>query len=155
MNKKDFVRLVTDSLRKKNIRKEVSAPQFVIHISDDEGHKKDFNVPRLEKTAIYTVKDVEAIFDECLLMAEKSLSRGEPISIYRYGELRPQVRKARNTRIPGTDRFVDVEERYVPRLIFGKNMKAAARLYEMSLKADKQIQNEPDYIDEEDEEECL
>lgn len=133
MNRKEFVRRVADSLREKNIRKPITVPKQVLHISDDEGNHKDFTFQKVDKTAMYTVNDVDAILGACLKEIENAICRGEEVSLFGYGSLGVHRRAARSTKVPGTNQFVEVAERYVPKFSFGTNLRAAARLYEMSL----------------------
>ena len=133
MNRKELVRRAAEELREQNIRKPISVPKHVIHISDDNGHCKDFTFQKTEKTAMYTVDDVDAILGALLKEVELAICHGEEVSIFGYGSLGVHKRAARSTKIPGTDQFVDVAARMVPKFSFGTNLRAAARLYEMSL----------------------
>lgn len=133
MNRKEFVRRVADLLKEKNVRKPISVPKQILHISDDEGNHKDFTFQKVEKTAMYTVSDVDAILGACLKEIESAICRGEEVSLFGFGSLGVHRRAARSTKVPGTDQFVEVAERYVPKFSFGTNLRAAARLYEMSL----------------------
>lgn len=133
MNRKEFVRRVADLLKEKNVRKPIFVPKQVLHISDDAGNHKDFTFQKVEKTAMYTVSDVDAILGACLKEIEAAICRGEEVSLFGFGSLGVHRRAARSTKIPGTDQFVEVAERYVPKFSFGTNLRAAARLYEMSL----------------------
>ena len=58
MNRNEFVRRVTSVMRENDIRKPVSSPKQVFHISDDEGNSKDFVVRKTDKKVIFTIDDV-------------------------------------------------------------------------------------------------
>ena len=52
MNKIDFIKCVSDVLRTNDIKKPVSIPKQVFHISDDEGNSKDFTVKKTDKLSL-------------------------------------------------------------------------------------------------------
>lgn len=133
MNRREFVRRIANVMRENNIRKPVSSPKQVFHISDDEGNKKDFVVKKTDKSVLFTVDDVEAVVDACLYVIEESLKRGEPVSIRGFGSLGLKYRKPRATKRPGTEEWVDVEARYVPKFSFGNDLRMCAKVYELSL----------------------
>lgn len=133
MNKKELVSKVAEVLRSNNIRKPVSTPKQVFHISDDEGNQKDFVVKKTDKSVLYNTTDVSAIVDACLAVIEDSIKHGEEIYIHGFGALGVHKRAARTTKHPDTGEIVDVRARYVPKFSFGNNLRMAARMYEMSL----------------------
>lgn len=49
MNRRDFIKKVACQLRDNNIRKPVSMPKQIFHISDDAGNSRDFIVRATEK----------------------------------------------------------------------------------------------------------
>lgn len=63
MNRTEFIKNVSDELRANDIRKPISIPKQVFHISDDEGNSKDFTIKKIDKTAIYTKDDVDNIIN--------------------------------------------------------------------------------------------
>ncbi|MBP5462526.1 MAG: HU family DNA-binding protein [Lachnospiraceae bacterium] len=111
MNRREFVRRIANVMRENNIRKPVSSPKQVFHISDDEGNKKDFVVKKTDKSVLFTVDDVEAVVDACLYVIEESLKRGVPVCIRGVGSLGLKYRKPRATKRPGTEEWGDVEAR--------------------------------------------
>lgn len=148
MNKKDLIRHVSDLLRENNIKKPVSVPKQVFHISDDEGNTKDFTVKKTDKKVIYTIDDVGVIVDACLCVIQNALKRGEPVSIHGFGSLGLHYRKPRMTKQIGTDNDVTIEGRYVPKFSFGNDLRMCAKVYELSL-GDRLAEPEP--IDDEEE----
>lgn len=44
MNRQAFIKNVADLLREKNIKKPISIPKQVFHISDNDGNSKDFTI---------------------------------------------------------------------------------------------------------------
>lgn len=134
MNRKQLISNITAVLKDSNKRKEVSSPKHTFHISDDHGNSKDFVVKATEKTVMYTTKDVEAIIDACIKVVEDSIKRGEAVTIQGFGSLHVHHRKGRKTKSPGTDEWVDVPERYIPKFDFGNRLRLAARVYGWSLK---------------------
>lgn len=149
MNKKDFIRCVSDLLRTNDIKKPVSIPKQVFHISDNEGNSKDFTIKKTDKSVLYTRDDVASIVDACLYVIQDSLKRGEPISFHGFGTLGLNYRKPRATKCVGTEENVVIEGRYVPKFSFGKDLRMCAKIYELSL-SDKLPEPEPTY-DETDE----
>lgn len=149
MNKKNFIRRVSDLLRENNVKKPVSIPKQVFHISDDEGNTKDFTVKKTDKSVIYTIDDVNTILDACLCIVQDSLKHGEPITFHGFGTLGLNYRKPRMTKRVGTDEDVIIEGRYVPKFSFGNELRMCAKVYEMSLN-DRKLEPEPIY-DETDE----
>lgn len=149
MNKKDFIKCVSELLRANDIKKPVSIPKQVFHISDNEGNSKDFTIRKTDKSVLYTKDDVAAIVDACLYVIQESLKRGEPISFHGFGTLGLNYRKPRATKCVGTEEDVVIEGRYVPKFSFGNDLRMCAKIYELSLN-DKLNEPEPVY-DEMDE----
>lgn len=145
MNKQSFIKCVSDLLRENNIKKPVSIPKQVFHISDNDGNSKDFTIKKTDKSVLFTQKDVEVIIDACIKVVEDSIKRGEPISFHGFGTLGLNYRKARKTKRFGTDEEVMIDGHYVPRFAFGNDLKMCAKIYELSLNdrlnADDQINN--------------
>ena len=133
MNRNEFVRRVTSVMRENDIRKPVSSPKQVFHISDDEGNSKDFVVRKTDKKVIFTIDDVEAVVDACLSVIADSLKRGEEISFRGFGSLGLKYRKPRATKKPGSEEWVEVTARYIPKFNFGNDLRMAAKMYELSL----------------------
>jgi nucleoid DNA-binding protein len=152
MNRKELIRRVALAMRENNIRKPISSPKQVFHISDDEGNTKDFVVRKTNKDVLFTVEDIDAIIEACLFVVEEAMKRGEPISIRGFGTLGLKYRKRRATKIPGTEEWVDVDARYIPRFIFGNDLRMCAKIYELSLqdKQDTEPLPSPDFIDDEE-----
>ena len=75
--------------------------------------------------------------DACMLVIEESLKQGEEIAIQGFGSLSLKHRAARKTKHPDTGEDIDIEARYVPKFNFGKNLRVAAKLYELSLDENK------------------
>lgn len=133
MNRKELSRRITNVLRENNVRKPVSTPKHVFHISDDAGNQKDFVIKQTDKNVIYTYNDVDAVIDAMLEVVKDALSRGEQVAIRGFGTFGLRFRKARSTRNMVTKERVEVAARYVPKFIFGDQLRMAAKLYELSL----------------------
>ena len=150
MNKKEFVRRVASVMRGNGVRKPISSPKHVFHISDDEGNKKDFVIKQSDKDVNYTIEDVEAVLDTCLAVIEDTLKHGGSISIQGFGSLVLNYWKPRTTRVVNTDNVVDIEGRHIPKFLVGNNLRLCAKLYDLSLK-DKAPDESPPILDEEGE----
>lgn len=133
MNKRQLASRVAEVMRKNNIRKSVLVPKRTFHISDDDGNKKDFVVKSADKNVLFSVDDVETILDTALQVIEDSLKVGEPVTARGFGTLSLQYRKARATKQLGTNDWITIDARYVPKFSFGDNLRMAAKLYELSL----------------------
>lgn len=133
MNKKDLISRVTEVLRNRNVRKPISTPKQVFHISDDEGNQKDFIVRKTDKSVLYNVNDVSVILEACLSVVEDAIKHGEKVHLQGFGTLDVRQRAARQTKHPESGEVVDVKARYVPKFSYGNNLRIAAKLYELSL----------------------
>lgn len=151
MNRKELVRRIASVMRENNVRKPVSSPKQVFHISDDDGNTKDFVIRKTDKSVLFTADDVEAIVDACLFVIEEAMKRGEPVSIRGFGTLGLKYRKPRATKKLGTDEWVDIDARYVPKFTFGNDLRMCAKVYELSLQ-DNVLSNPLPVFDESDDE---
>ena len=133
MVRKELISNITSMLRDNNIRKPISVPKHVFHISDDDGNEKDFVVKKTDKTAIYTVEDVDAIIRAFELIVADAIKRGDTVSIRGFGSFGLHYRKARTAIHPDTGENVVVPARYVPKFTFGNTLRKSARVYEASL----------------------
>ena len=133
MKKKELVSYVTEQLKANEKRKPITIPKQVFHISDNEGNGKDFVVKSSSKTAAYTTKDVEAVIDATIEVIVEAMKRGEEVSVTGFGVLAPHKRAERQTIHPNTGQRVVVKERYVPKFTYGKTLRRAALIYNMSL----------------------
>ena len=133
MTKKDLISQVVSVLQHNGVAKKISTPKQVFHISDDEGNQKDFIVRKTDKEVSFNTNDVALILDACLLVVEDAIKHGEEVTLHGFGTLGLHHRAARKTKRVGTDEWVDIEARYVPKFVSGNNLKVAAKLYELSL----------------------
>lgn len=133
MTKKDLISRVVSVLQSNGVSKKVSMPKQVFHISDDEGNKKDFFVRKTDKEVSFNSTDVAFVLDACLLVVEDAIKHGEEVALHGFGTLGLHHRAARKTKKVGTDDWVNIEARYVPKFVSGNNLKLAAKLYELSL----------------------
>ena len=134
MNRKDFTRAVTDMLRKKGMKKPISIPKQVFHISDDDGNSKDFTIKRTDKKAIYTFSDVDAVIEACLAVIKECLKKGDQITFRGFGTLGLIYRKERSTKMVGKGTPIKIAGHYIPKFSFGDDLRLSAKLYELSLK---------------------
>lgn len=133
MNKKELVSRIVEVLQENDIRKKISAQKAVFHISDDFGHKSDFVVRKAERGLLFNSNDVDAIIDACLAVIEETLKKGEEITVNGYGSIGLNYREARQTKHPATGECVTIAAKYTPKAKFGKLLKRAAKVYELSL----------------------
>lgn len=143
MNKKEFISRVSEALRENNMRKPVSVKKHTFHIMDDEGNAADFHIKQRDKNVLYTVDDATNIIDACIAVITDALKNGEEINIKGFGSLGLHYRAARRTKEPNTGEWCEVEARYVPKFMYGNDLRMAAKLYEVSLQEKRQVENDP------------
>lgn len=133
MTKKELIGRIVSVLHSNSVSKKISIPKQVFHISDDEGNCKDFVVRKVDKGVSFNSNDVAYIVDACLLVIEDAIRRGEEVTLQGFGTFGVHHRAARKTKKIGTDEWIDIDARYVPKFVSGNNLKVAAKIYEMSL----------------------
>lgn len=134
MVRKELVRRITEVMREHNIRKPISVPKQVLHVSDDEGNKKDFVVKQVDKSVLYTKDDVKAVLDACRYVILEALKTGEEITINGFGSLSLNYRKPSvvTSVVDGTK--VNIGGHYSPKFTAGNDLKRCAHVYEQALK---------------------
>ena len=85
MNRKELVRRIAAVMKDNGIRKPISSPKQVFHISDDEGNTKDFVVKKTDKSVLFTIDDVESMVDAFICVIEDALKHGDSVSIRGFG----------------------------------------------------------------------
>lgn len=133
MNRKEFVRRIASVMRENDIRKPVSMPKQVFHISDDEGNKKDFVLRKIDKTVLFTVDDVEAVVDACLYVIGESLKHGESITFRGFGTLGLKYMKPKKLKHVETGEDIISAAHYLPKFSYGNDLRMCAKIYELSL----------------------
>lgn len=133
MNRKEFVRRIASFMRENDVRKPVSMPKQVFHISDDEGNKKDFVLKKIDKTVLFTVDDIESMVDACLQVIRDAMMHGESITFRGIGTLGLRYRAPRKLKHVETGEEVVAEARYLPKFSFGNDLRMWAKMYELSL----------------------
>lgn len=130
MNRKELCANIARGLRESQTKKPLRKARHVLHISDDYGNQKDFVVHHAEKEVIYTQDDIENVIDMLIEVVKESLRRGESVSIAGFGRFGLNYRKPRATKIPKTDKWVEIEGHSVPKFTFGQHLKACAVVYD-------------------------
>lgn len=129
MNKRELVAAAAENLRNKGSKKSVALPKHTFHISDDEGASKDFVVQGKNREVSYTAQDVNVILQAVLDEMTKAIARGEPVIVHGYWAIGPVFRKARRSRIPGTNKWANAPARFSPKIQWGTEFKRAAALF--------------------------
>ena len=137
-------------MRENNVRKPVSIPKHVFHISDDDGNSKNFIVKQTDKNVLYTADDVEAVLDACQYVIHDALKHGEEVSINGIGKLCLKYQKERMSHNVVEKEMVKIEGHYSPKFVSGNELKRCAQIYEQSLK-DRDINKPLPVFPEEDE----
>ena len=144
MVKKELLRRAAAVLRENGVKKPVSMPKQVFHISDDEGNKKDFVVRKTDKNLPYNAEDMEAMFDACVYVIQEALKAGEEVSIRGFGTFGLRYRSPRTAINVSDGEPIVIDGHFVPRFLFGTDLKRCAQFYEQSL-ADKGTDVRSDY----------
>ena len=134
MNKKDLVSRVSEILRENDLRKPVKIKKHKFQIIDEEGNTAHFTVKRADKRVLYTVDDIGNIIDACLEAVLESVRRGEEVNIRGFGTLGLHYRAARRTKQPGTEDWYEIDAHYIPKFISGNDLRAAAKVQDISRK---------------------
>lgn len=100
MHSREFVGCVSDVLKANNIKKPISIPKKIFHISDDEGTKQDFSVKQTDKAAFFTKQDIQNILEACLYVIKESLKEGNTVTLTNFGKFYPKYSRQRNCYIP-------------------------------------------------------
>lgn len=132
MNRREFVRKVTDVLRENNIRKPVYSTKHTFHISDDEGNSKDFIIKQKDRNVLFTIDDIDSIVDVCTAVISNALSEGDSVSIRGFGTLGLRYRQGRKMR-DTSGKWIECQPGFVPKFSVGKELKRSAKLYEVSV----------------------
>lgn len=153
MTYSELTRRVAAELRERDVRKPVILPRYTLHVSDDEGNRKDFFIKKTDKSVLFTKDDVKGVLDACMEIIKEAVRAGEGIAVPGFGKLELKYRKPRRAANPLTGELIDVAGRYVPKVTFGSEMRLSARIYELSLGSrikDETAVAPDDFADDED-----
>lgn len=87
-------------------------------------NKQEF-VDAVAQRAGLNSKDAKAAVDAVTDVITETLVKGDSISFVGFGSFVTAIRAAREARVPGTDKFVQVPETRVAKFKIGKNLKDA------------------------------
>ena len=152
MNKKDLVSRAAEILRQNDIRKPVKIKKHKFQIIDEDGDVAYFTVKRADKQVLYTVDDISNIIDACIEAVLESIRRGEEVNVRGFGTLGLHYRAARRTKQPGTEDWYEIDAHYIPKFFSGNDLRAAAKVYDISRKGlvDADTSYEIDFDEDED-----
>lgn len=153
MKREELIRRIVDQLDKSNKRKKFHVPKHTLHISDDDGNTKNFTIKGVDREVMFTAADVGAVINATMRVIIDALIRGDNVAMHGFGSLGLQYRKERSTKQIGTKEEITIEGRYVPKFVYGRDLKMAARLYESSITDEVEpcdISSKFDFEDEED-----
>lgn len=137
MNKAELVQSAARVLFDNNARKNVHVEKRVLKITDVT-YKEEIDAGRVsvkakDKLVRYTIDDVAVIFEAILVVIQDALSHGESVTINGLGKFYLKHRRARKMKRPDNGEWVDVPEKYVPKVTPGFGLREAAAIYAMSL----------------------
>lgn len=150
VRKKELIARISQYLKDNNIRKPITIPKQVFHISDDNGTQKDFVVKQVDKTVMYTTDDIATILNVCMQVIKDALKSGEEINIYGFGKLGLRYRSPRELKNVLDGKPTLMRGCWIPRFWSYNDLKRCAMLYEQSL-TDKELNAPPIYKDEPEE----
>lgn len=146
MKKKELYTRVSEYLREHEIRKPVRVEKNTFHITDSEGKTADFTVRQHDKTVIYTYDDVSNIVDACILIIEEALKKGDCVNLRGFGTLALHYRAPRRVKDPNEGLWHSIAGHYFPKFFPGKNLKMAAKVFELNLEDQEEAPKLPDPV---------
>ena len=146
MFKPDLIDAVSERLEAENRRKPIMVQKHRFYISDSDGNKAQFVIKRKGKSYSFTKKDIELILDAILDSIEDALRSGDNVILKGFGSLVLHKRAARRTKKPGTEEWVEVEERLIPKFNYGNRLRMAARDAELLIKDKEDAPKLPDPV---------
>lgn len=141
MNKRELASKIAEDLRATEKRKPIRLSSHTFHITDDDGNKAVFHVKKRYKDVMYTVDDVTCILDSFISVVTDTIQQGEEIKIPGFGRLGIMKRAGRRMKDPNGNWCV-VEERFVPKFVYGDTLRRAARLYGVKCDEDDLLEDE-------------
>ena len=131
MNKKELISAAAAKLRADEKKKPIRIQKHKFYITDSDGNTAEFEIGQRNNQFVYTMNDVATILDTVLTIIVDCIKNGEEVSVRGFGAWKLHKRAARRTKQPGTNEWVDVEARIVPKFFFGEDLRMAARAYEL------------------------
>lgn len=129
-----MIRRTANVMREREIRKLITIPKRVFHISDSDGNSKDFVVRQTDKGYLYTVDDVAAVVDTVVEVINESIRKGEPVTIRGFGTFGLKYMKPKLVTNVRTGEKVMAEGQFLPKFSFGHDLKMSATAYTLTLK---------------------
>lgn len=120
-------------LKGNNIRKPVKIPEYSLHITDDEGNYADFQIKKIDKTAMYTSVDIQNILNALTDYICDEIQKGNEVFLNSFCTFRPLWRSDRWTRDMVTKEKITIPGHYVMAIEPGTRLKAAVKLYNAAL----------------------
>lgn len=134
MNKKDLINRATDLLQQLNARKKVRAQKCTFYISDEEGNSSEFVIKKDSRAVLFTMDDVGEIFDALLSVIIDAIKDGEEVAISGFGSFNVHKRAERIVKHPDTGEIVPIDAHYVTKFVPGKDLRLAAKIYDLATK---------------------
>lgn len=131
--RKEYTAAILNNLRENGVRKPVHIPKYTFHITDDEGNHADFDVKRIDKTAMYTKEDVTNILTAFFDCVTEALQHGDEVFVNGFGSFAMDWRKEHWTYHPVTKEKVTIPAHYVPSFKPGEMVRSAVKLYNAAL----------------------
>lgn len=134
MTEKDLAGRIVDILKENNIRKDVRSIRMVLHISDDEGHTKDFVAKKPRTDVMFDKRDVTLVLQAFMAAVSDAILNGEEVKMFNFGTFKIKQKAASKGRHPETKEIFDIPSYYYPAFTYAKRIKNAAKLYTASEK---------------------
>ena len=137
MQKADVITQMAKIVNAHNLRKTVHVDKRILKIVDVTKEKNEDMAGRItiqpkDKLVRYTKDDAACMLEAFVLCLQDALTQGESVSVKGLGTFSLVRRKARKTKIPGTEQWVDIPERFVVKFTPNYGLRNAARVYTLS-----------------------
>lgn len=150
MTKSDLIKRVARVLNENNIKKKVHMEKRILKITDITNKSADesgqISIKGKDKEVRYTAEDVENVLEAIIACIHDTIAHGDQVTIKGIGTFKVLYHKGRLVRNPITNEMMPIPGRYNPKFIFSQSLKAAARLYELSMVNNPEGFKEPDPI---------
>lgn len=138
MNKSELIAKAARLLDEHDMRKPVHLDRRVYEIVDTTSTTREVMEGKIviqprDKNVRYTQDDVTNILEMIIYVVQDELAHGGSVSMKGLGTFDLVWRQPRSTKIPGTEQWVDIPGRFVPKFHANSGLRNAAQIYTMSM----------------------
>ena len=132
MTEKDLAGRIVEILKENNVRKDVRATRMILHISDDEGHTKDFVAKKPRTDVLFDKRDIVSVLQAFMLAVSDAILNGEEVRMFNFGTFKIKQKAASKGRHPETKEIFEIPPYYYPTFTYARRIKNATKLYTAS-----------------------